>query len=174
MTKIIEWQSRDIRLCNPCSTHSALHDFWPWCMSYSRLCESGIWVGLNMDSVFMLHDIWVFSWEDPKLGVTQWLGVTHYLEASVLRCITSDACCWLALQLGQSAKCLQWWLLWSVAAWDFSPGRWIKALKSSLRRIRQKLYHLLWPALGNHLVSLPLCSFGQLFPKIAQVQGERM
>lgn len=46
-----------------------------------------------MDSVFVLHDIWVFSWEDPKLGVTQWLGVTHYLEASVLRYITSDA--WL-------------------------------------------------------------------------------
>lgn len=46
-----------------------------------------------MDSVFVLHDIWVFSWEDPKLGVTQWLGVTHYLEASVLRYITSDARC---------------------------------------------------------------------------------
>ena len=35
-----------------------------------------------MDSVFVLHDIWVFSWEDPKLGVTQWLGVTHYLECN--------------------------------------------------------------------------------------------
>lgn len=46
-----------------------------------------------MDSVFVFRDIWVFSWEDPKLGVTQRLGVTHYLEASVLTYITSNACC---------------------------------------------------------------------------------
>lgn len=96
-----------------------------------------------MRTAFVLHDIWDFTWEDPKLAVTQWLGVTQYLEASVLRYVATDAGCWLALQLGQSAETPR--VMTSYGVWQPETSHLVDQGSESkfLKRIRQKLYHLL-------------------------------
>lgn len=91
----------------------------------------------------MLHDIWDFTWEDPKLAVTHWLGVTQYLEASVLRYIAIDAGCWLALQLGQSAETPTVMAPYGVWQPETSHLGDQGSKSKCLKRIRQKLYHRL-------------------------------
>ena len=61
----------------------------PICHAH-RFCKLVIWTRHSGDGLFLLHDVWGFSWDDLKLGsvgtvdhgLSTWLGLPHSMVAS--------------------------------------------------------------------------------------------
>lgn len=70
----------------PCliSDHAKFSSLQPDTVKHPYYCaqdsvgqEFGQGLGRTVCFCFTILGIWVFNWKDPKLGVTQWLGVTQ-------------------------------------------------------------------------------------------------